>query len=126
VIDDHETTGGAIADYCKMNGIDCIEINDGKSGLFEILRHKYNLIILDIAMPEFTGLDILNQLKKERASNLNIIVLTATNLKKSDFATYKDLGISKVMRKPIGLDQLDQMIKQNTSQVAPIAKLIRD
>lgn len=109
-----------------MNKIDCKEVNDGRRGLYEIQRHKYGIIILDIAMPEFTGLDVLNQLKKQRVSNLNIIVLTATNLKKRDFETYKEIGVSKVIHKPISLVQLDQMIKYSNSQVAPLAEFIQD
>src|SRR5690349_4006242 len=109
-----------------MNDIDCKEVNDGKRGLFEIQKDKYNLIILDIAMPEFTGLDILNQLKKQGVSNLNIIILTATNLKKSDFGTYTEIGLSKVVHKPICLADLDRMIKQSISPVAPITKFIVD
>lgn len=47
-------------------------------------------------MPEFTGLDILNQLKKWRAFNSNIIILNAINLKKKDFEIYNEIGMFKV------------------------------
>ena len=107
VIDNNEYISSAIADYCDMNRISCKEFNDGKSGLFEIQRGEYDLVILDIAMPEYTGLDILSQLKKQGVHNLNIIILTATMLKSKDFKIYKELGRIEVLNKPITLAQLD-------------------
>jgi len=65
-----------------MCNVSCKEVNDGRSGLLEIQKKDYDLIILDIAMPSYTGFDILNQLQKQRTRNKNIIILTAANLKK--------------------------------------------
>jgi CheY-like chemotaxis protein len=93
-----------------MNGVCCKEVNDGESGLFEIQR-KYDLIILDIAIPEYMVLDIISQLKKQGVHNLNIIILTTTMLKSEDFEIYKELGQFKVLNKPITLAQLSGTIK---------------
>lgn len=112
VIDDNHYTSAAIADYCNMRGIQCRQINEGKKGMFEIQKRDYDLIILDVAMPEYTGLDILSQLKKQRVCNQNIIILTGTNLKPADFEIYKEVGIIKVLSKPVSLVNLDQIINR--------------
>lgn len=39
------------------------EASDGKEALSKLLKTKYDLAILDISMPEMTGLDLLQQLK---------------------------------------------------------------
>lgn len=117
VIDDNESTSTAIADYCSINNMICMEINDAKKGLFEIQKHTYDLIILDIAMPEFTGLDILNQLKNQGVRNQNLIILTATRLKSRDFETYRELGKLLVLNKPISLKTLDLSIKNIMRQI---------
>lgn len=126
VIDDNENTSGAIADYCSMNDISCKEINDGKLGLFEIQKHEYELIILDIAMPDYTGLDILSQLKKQGVNNRNIIILTARQLKLEDFEPYKELGRIIILNKPISLAQLDETIKNSVIQIGPVEELTTD
>jgi DNA-binding response OmpR family regulator len=67
VIDDNKDLTEAIYDSLDSPDIECTMINDGKAGLDEILkeRGKYNLILLDIAMPNFSGMDVLRTLKKE-------------------------------------------------------------
>jgi len=40
-------------------------VNNGKDGINLIKQNKYDLILLDLAMPKFTGLDVLNELEKE-------------------------------------------------------------
>ena len=66
VIDDNKDLTEAIYDSLDSSEIECKMINDGKTGLDEILteRGKYDLILLDIAMPNFSGMDILKKLKK--------------------------------------------------------------
>ncbi|MGE4118774.1 MAG: response regulator [Candidatus Nitrosocosmicus sp.] len=117
VIDDNKYTSDAISDYCRMCNVSCKEVNDGRSGLLEIQKKDYDLIILDIAMPSYTGFDILNQLQKQRTRNKNIIILTAANLKKKDFEKYKEIGKIQVLYKPISLSQLDKAIKNSFRQV---------
>ncbi|MGD9533286.1 MAG: response regulator [Candidatus Nitrosocosmicus sp.] len=112
VIDDNEYTSMAIADYCCMNNISCQEVNNGKKGLCEIQKQEYDVITLDIAMPEFTGLDILSQLNKRGIFNQNIIILTATNMELKDLKTYRELGVRGVIHKPISLIQLDRIVNR--------------
>lgn len=61
-------------------------------------------------MPGYTGLDILNQLKKQGVCNRNIIILTGTDLKLNDFEAFKEVGNIQVLSKPISLVQLDRMV----------------
>lgn len=126
MIDDNEYTSDAIADYCYMCNISCAEVNDGKRGLFEIQKNEYNLIILDIAMPGYTGLDLLGQLKKQGVTNRNIVILTATKLKKKDLEPYIDVGRIQILYKPISLSQLDKTIKNSIRPVTPTRHLTID
>lgn len=68
VIDDNKDLTEAISYSLDEPDIECKIINDGKEGLDEILRErgKYNIILLDIAMPDFSGIDVLEKLKKRR------------------------------------------------------------
>ena len=122
-IDDNIDTTEAVADYCDMQGIGCKVANNGHQGLLEIQTREYDLIVLDIAMPECTGFEILSQLKKQGVRNETIVVLTGWNVKKEDFKDYKDVGVKEILKKPIGVDSLDNIVKTcltNIRRVNPV------
>jgi CheY-like chemotaxis protein len=53
----------AITLYCDTEkDLDCHVINDGQEVLERIRKEKFDLILLDISIPEFSGLDVLKSL----------------------------------------------------------------
>ena len=123
-IDDNFDTTQAVTDYCKMQGIVCKIVNEGQKGLFEIQKGDYDIILLDIAIPEYSGFDILNQLKKQNVKQRWIVVLTAYNLEMEDFKEYVDAGVIEILKKPISLDDLDNVVKRHMMKVSqPLSKI---
>jgi len=110
-IDNHTDTTGVVTDYCNMEEIYCKEANDGQEGLFEIQKGHYDLILLDIAMPGYSGFDILKQLKNKGVTHENIVILTASDLKIEDFKDYTEVGVREILKKPFGLDRFDEVVK---------------
>jgi len=41
------------------------EASNGREVLAKISKNKYDVVVLDVAMPDFSGLDILNEIKRE-------------------------------------------------------------
>jgi DNA-binding response OmpR family regulator len=107
IIDDNESITEAVKDFFELDNIVCKTVNEGKSGLIEIENQNYDLILLDIAIPNFTGLDILNELKRLGMENKNIIIFTASVFKPSQVSEFLQIGVREVLTKPISLDKLD-------------------
>lgn len=123
-IDDNTDTTQAVTDYCSMEGIGCKIVNEGQKGLFEIQEGDYDIILLDIAIPEYSGFDILNQLKKQDVKQKWIVILTGYNLKMENFKEYLDVGVIEILKKPIGLDDLDNVVKRHMMKVSqPLSKI---
>src|SRR6184192_597176 len=83
IVDDNEELTDAVKDFLDSIGIECKVTNEGKEGLNEILteRGRYNLILLDMAMPQFSGYDVLDTLKKEGLlKSENIVIFTASSI----------------------------------------------
>ena len=116
-IDDHADTTGVVTDYCNMEKIYCKEVNDGQKGLFKIQKGHYDLILLDIAMPDYTGFDILKQLKKQGVTDETIVILTALDWKMEDFKDYIEVGVREILKKPFGLDRFDEVVKEYPQKV---------
>lgn len=116
-IDNHTDTTGVVTDYCNMEEIYCKEVNDGQEGLFEIQKEHYDLILLDMAMPGYSGFDILKQLKNQGVTHENIVILTASDLKIEDFNDYTEVGVREILKKPFGLDRFDEVVKRYLKKV---------
>ena len=115
VIDDNKDLTEAIYDSLDSSEIECKMINDGKTGLDEILneRGKYNLILLDIAMPNFSGMDILQKLKNEDIlRSENIIIFTASSITDRDIDDFVASGAKGVLKKPVSLNNLTELIEK--------------
>jgi two-component system, OmpR family, response regulator len=113
VIDDNEEITEAIHFFCEsMKDIECYMINDGRQGLERIKREKFDLVMLDLAMPEFNGYDVIKPLKEEGViESNNIVVFTAS----SDVRTLnkiRDSGVKEVFKKPFSLDEIIGLIEK--------------
>jgi len=116
IIDDNDQITKMISSFLDMSGHGCTVVNDGKEGLELIKTNQYDSIILDLAMPEFDGHDILNTLQKEDPTQLpKIIILTASSVSLETVKRFKELGVSSCLQKPVDIDQL---LSKITSVVA--------
>ena len=111
IVDDNENITEVVKDYFEFENIECKAINDGHEGLVEIHNNKYDLILLDLAIPRYSGVDILEELKKESIVNKNIVIFTASVVKDTDMEKFLDIGVKEILEKPISLALLES-IKQ--------------
>ena len=112
VVDDNEEITEVISFYCNSKkDIDCQVINDGPQGLERIREENFDLILLDIAMPEFSGWDIIQSLKQDRLiESKNLVIFTASSNQKL-LNDIKNSGL-KVFKKPCSLDDLVELIEK--------------
>ena len=116
IIDDNEQITKMISSFLDMSNHECTVVNDGKEGLELIKTNQYDSIILDLAMPEFDGYEILNTLAKEDPDQLyKVIILTASSISIETVKKFKELGISSCLQKPVDIDQLLSKITSFTA-----------
>jgi len=107
IIDDNEQITKMISTFLDMSNHDCTVVNDGKEGLELIKTKQYDSIVLDLAMPEFDGFEILDTLQKVDPSQISkIIILTASSIPLETVKKFKELGVSSCLQKPVDIDQL--------------------
>jgi two-component system OmpR family response regulator len=75
IVDDEGHIREVIRVALKKAGMDVIEARDGKEALSRFAADKPDLIVLDIGMPEFDGLDVCREIRK--GSDVPILFLSA-------------------------------------------------
>jgi len=103
-----------MAQYLTLKGYNCTIAHNGRDGLSQILGKKHDIILLDMAMPEFSGYDIIDSLeKKGKLKEHKIIVLTAFALTETDMKDLVHRGIRACLKKPIQLSELLKAIQSS-------------
>jgi CheY-like chemotaxis protein len=112
LVDDTKEIAEVICFYCQSKGIDCDCITEGGKALENIQSEKYDLILLDLAMPGFSGLDVITSLKEEGGiESKNIVIFTASS-DRNILDKIKDSGIKEILKKPCSLDDLTELIER--------------
>jgi two-component system OmpR family response regulator len=120
LIDDNTEITEMLSQYLTLKKCDCTIINNGRDGLDQILSKKHDVIILDIAMPDFSGIDLINSLeKKGKLKEHKIIVLTASSVTDEELANILDKGVVTALKKPVDLNRLFEVVRICSQLKAP-------
>lgn len=112
IIDDNKSLSVMFEKMLEFGGHHAIAANNGRNGLALIQREKFDVIILDLSMPEFSGYDIVDSLEKDNLMNdKKIIVLTATPISQEQIDQLKKQGVKDILKKPIQFDILIEALK---------------
>ncbi len=79
IVEDDQDVRELYAEVLRDEGFEVAEAVDGQSGLAKVLEGAYDLLLLDIMLPKFDGLEILKTIK-EKAEVKGIPVILLTNL----------------------------------------------
>jgi DNA-binding response OmpR family regulator len=91
-------------------------VMDGRAGLELAVYHEYDLILLDMCMPNYSGADFLLDLKFRKPSELSkVVIVSALEMSLRQEQELLNLGIRAVLRKPISIQSLISEIEQKIS-----------
>lgn len=111
LIDDNRDISDMLSQYLEIKGHKCLVANGGRAGLNLILNEKFDMIILDLAMPDFSGYDVIKALQNQNViNNYKILVLTASSITDPEIEKLTSGGIRACLKKPVRLKELMQTI----------------
>src|ERR1044072_9926090 len=105
-----------LALYFETQGIEFNAINDGQEVLEAIRNKDTDLVLLDLAMPKFSGVDVVDYLKKENLlDSKNIIIFTASSVSRQLFDGLIKRGIKGILKKPVDMNELEDLVNRYRS-----------
>jgi len=107
IIDDNVNITKLFKQYLELKNHKCHIENNGKNVLSLLNKHSFDKIILDLAMPDFSGIDVLDNIKSKNLLE-KIIVITASNITLKDEGNLLDRGIHSILRKPVSIEVIHQ------------------
>lgn len=124
IVEDEQGVSSFIRKGFEENGIQVIQAFDGITGLKTALRNKFDVVILDIIMPEMNGLEVCSRLREEYGSEISIMMLTAAGTTQ-DIVDGLNTGADDYLVKPFKFRELlarVQALARRKSQVPRVLK----
>ncbi len=111
VTEDNEINQRLIAKLLERQGLSCDTANNGKEAWELIKKRYYDLILLDIQMPEMDGIEVIKRiLNNKKLKGLHVIALTAAALKENG-EEYRVMGFDDYLSKPIDFELFNKKIR---------------
>ena len=110
IVEDNELNMKLFQDLLEAHGIDTIETRDGQNVLQIAREQAPDLILMDIQLPEVSGLDVTKWLKEdEELKSIPVIAVTAFAMK-GDEQKIRDGGCEDYISKPISVTNFLEVI----------------
>ncbi len=107
IVDDNEQITKMLTTFLELKQHICTVANDGKEGLELIKENNNDVVLLDLAMPEFDGYAVINDLEDNNLlKDRKIIVFTASTITQDELDKLVDRGVNSYILKPIDIDTL--------------------
>ena len=111
IIEDEVQTKKVLLDSLRFEGFRAIAADNGRAGLDLAQKHRPNLIVCDIMMPEMDGYEVLSALRKQKSTTAIPIIFLTARVTMNDLRLGMDLGAEDYLTKPCNVDRLLTAIK---------------
>jgi len=110
IIEDEEDAAELFAEMMRVSGFRVLKTSTSTPALSLMTSEKPDVVILDIMMPEISGLDILRQMRRNtNLSHIPVIVISAKSMP-ADIKNGMEAGASTYLTKPVGFLELKEAV----------------
>ncbi|MGZ8901120.1 MAG: response regulator transcription factor [Limisphaerales bacterium] len=112
IIEDEEDAAELFAEMMRVSGFHVLKTSISAPAIAMMIASKPDVVILDIMMPEISGLDILHQMRRDPAlSSIPVVVVSAKSMP-ADIKNGMEAGASTYLTKPVGFLELKEAVER--------------
>ncbi len=112
-VDDEENICFLIKELLENEGFKVVTATSGKSALQKLKKENVDLVILDFFMPDMSGRDVAEEIRKDKTlKDLKIVFLTVAQYGKEGYQELKRLNVLDYIHKPFDNQDLIARIKK--------------
>jgi len=119
IVEDEQSIARFLTLELEHEGYKTKAITSGRDALEEALGKDYDLIVLDVMLPDLNGIEVLRRLRQTKKTP--VIILTARDTV-MDKVSGLDLGANDYMTKPFAIEELLARIRSILKQGTPVVK----
>jgi two-component system response regulator RegX3 len=124
LVEDEEALVDTIRYNLEREGYVVTDVADGRTALERLRAEPPSIVILDLMLPEMSGLDVCRAIRAE--SDVPIIMVTAKD-SEADKVTGLELGADDYVTKPFSMRELVSRVRANLRRVrTPLPEAVAD
>jgi CheY-like chemotaxis protein len=112
VADDDRDIVALVKTVLERSGHEVMTAGDGIEALALAKRRRPDLAVLDVAMPEVDGLEVLRRLRGDEETSEIPVVLLSARVQETDVALGFATGANAYVRKPFSPRELAQQVNE--------------
>jgi len=115
VIDDDNHLRESLVEVLDLEGFSCSEAANAKNGIASAKKHKPDVVIMDIQLPDSSGFQICQELRRF-SKEFILIMMTGRFLSAEEKTQGLSLGADEYITKPFDIQELSIRIRQLLSR----------
>lgn len=117
IVEDNELNMKLFSDLLEAHSYETIQTRDGMAALELAREHRPDLILMDIQLPEVSGLEVTKWIKEDEDLRAIPVVAVTAFAMKGDEEKIREGGCEAYIAKPISVGQFLETVKQYAGSV---------
>jgi two-component system cell cycle response regulator DivK len=113
VVEDNEKNMKLFRDVLRATGYRTLEASTGRQALTLAATHGPALVLMDIRLPDMTGVEALSRLRLDERTALIPVVAVTAQAMKGDHKRFMEAGFDGYLAKPVDIDEFLAIVKQH-------------
>ncbi len=119
IVEDEPETADMFAEMMRLNGFQVHKSSGGRLAMSMIAHEKPNAVLLDVMMPDISGLEVLRFMKRDpNLSDIPVIIISA-RCQYSDIQEGLQAGARVYLTKPVAYPELISSVKKALENLKP-------
>jgi two-component system, cell cycle response regulator DivK len=112
IVEDNDLNMKLFNDLLVAHGYDTLQTKDGVEALALARQHRPDLILMDIQLPEISGLEVTKWIKEDKSLSMIPIIAVTAFAMKGDREKMRDGGCEDYIAKPISVASFLQTVER--------------
>jgi two-component system cell cycle response regulator DivK len=112
IVEDNDLNMKLFNDLLVAHGYDTLQTKDGVEALALARQHRPDLILMDIQLPEVSGLEVTKWIKEDKSLSMIPIIAVTAFAMKGDREKMRDGGCEDYIAKPISVASFLQTVER--------------
>ena len=111
LVEDNEVALKATAQILERAGYTVLRAPDGREGLEMLYKENVDLVIADILMPHYNGLEMLSKIRNGHFKKDIAVILMSALIEESAKISAFNLGVHDYLQKPFSMQELRSRVQ---------------